>query len=227
MEYRDDTSRLDAFLDARQRAMTNLSRSRVLRAVALPMLADMARMGIIAIGIWGLLPVFHPRVVEIPVIDVTHSAVTVPDITMKPVEIQIPRVAPAPETSATAPRSPDERRFEDSKDWQDPSVVVRGRIVRQDGRGFVLATAEGEQSFYPAKIGPDGRPQPNLAVRSVIAPYLGDLCVCSQLQAGTFHCVALHDGEEHEIAQISVAGPTSGKPAIASSEILVRLEASR
>jgi hypothetical protein len=54
-----------------------------------------------------------------------------------------------------------------------------------------LATDEGETSFLPAKIGPDGRPQPNLAVRSVVAPYLGDLCFCSRQPAGTFHCVAL------------------------------------
>jgi hypothetical protein len=61
--------------------------------------------------------------------------------------------------------------------------VVRGRILRQDGRGFVLATDEGETSFFPAKIGPDGRPQPNLAVRSVVGPYLGDLCFARSANA--------------------------------------------
>jgi hypothetical protein len=204
----------------------------LLHAIWRPMLAGAAGAALVIACVWVTLPKVSYREIEVP--KVTMRDVTVPnivprDVTVdhlvpKDVEIDIPRIARAPETSAVAPRTPAERRFEDGKEWQDPSVVVRGRIVRQDGRGFVLATDEGETSFFPAKIGPDGRPQPNLAVRSVVAPYLGDLCFCSRLPAGTFHCVALHDGAETEIRQIPIPGPTSERPSVAASAILIRLE---
>jgi hypothetical protein len=220
-----DHSRVDAFMTARRRAM-------LLHAVWRPMLAGAIGAALVIAAIWVTLPKFSYREIDVP--RVTMRDVTVPNIVPhdvqvdhvvpKDVEIDVPRIARAPETSAVAPRTPEERRFEGSKDWQDPNVVVRGRILRQDGRGFVLATDEGETSFFLAKIGLDGRPQPNLAVRSIVAPYLGDLCFCSRLPPGTFHCVALHDGAETEIRQIPIPGPTSGKPAVAASAILIRLE---
>jgi hypothetical protein len=231
-----DFSRLDDWLRARreaeamkQRAVLNLARGEMARGFARPLLLGACGAAIVVLAAYVAVPTFRPKLVEIPVLDVTHTPVTVPDITMKPVEIPVPRTASVPETSAVTPRTPVERRFEDGKDWRDPSVVVRGRIVRQDGRGFVLATDEGETSFFPAKIGPDGRPVANLAVKSVVAPYLGDLCFCSRLPIGTFHCVALHNGVETAIAQVPIGG-TAARPltgASAPGMILVRLEVHR
>jgi hypothetical protein len=206
-----DTSRLDAYLAAHRRAT-------VLHALWRPVLAGAVASLAVSAAILAALPRFTVREVVIDHVvphDVSVDRVVPHDV---PIDIPIPR---APET---APRTLEERRFENGGDWRDPSVVVRGRIVRQDGRGFVLATDEGEQSFYPAKISPDGRPVPNLGVRSLVAPFLGDLCFCNRLPVGTFHCVALHDGAEAEIRQVPTTGPTSGKPAVASSAILIRLE---
>jgi hypothetical protein len=220
-----DFSRLDDWLRARreaeamrQRAVLSLARGEMARGFARPLLLGACGAAIVVLAAYVAVPTFRPKVVEIPVLDLTHAPVTVPDITMKPVEIPVPRA----ETPAIAPRTPEERRFEDGKGWQDS--IVRGRILRQDGRGFVLATEDGETAFYPAKIGPGGRPVANLAVRSVVAPYLGDLCFCSRLPIGTFHCFALHAGVQTVIPQIPIAGPTSGKPAFASSSLLIRLE---
>jgi hypothetical protein len=214
----NDFSRVDAYAAGRRRALQAREMWKPALAGALASLA-------VSAALWVVLPRFTVREVVVDHVvphDVSVDHVIPHDV---PIDIPIPRVVPtAPETSAVAPRTPAERRFEGGKDWQDPNVVVRGRIVRQEGRGFVLATDEGETSFFPAKIGPDGRPQPNLAVKSVVAPYLGDLCLCSQLPAGTFHCVALHGGVEAEIRQIPIPGPTSGKPALTASAILIRLE---
>jgi hypothetical protein len=218
MDEIDDTSRTDAYAASRRRIG-------LLHASWRPMLAGALASLAVSAAIWAVLPRFEVR--EVVVDRVVQHDVSVDHVIPRdvPIDIPIPRIAPAaPETSSTAPRTPTERRFEAGKDWQDPSVVVRGRILRQDGRGFVLATDEGEQSFYPARIGPDGRPMANLAVKSFITPFLGDLCFCSRLPAGTFHCVALHAGVETEIRQVPIAGPTSGKPAFASSSILIRLE---
>jgi hypothetical protein len=222
-DFRDDTSRLDAFLASRRRAT-------MLHALWRPVLAGAVASLAVSVAIWAVLPRFDVREVVVDHVvqhDVSVDHVIPHDV---PIDIPFPHVVPAaPETSAAAPRTPEERRFEAGKDWQDPSVVVRGRILRQDGRGFVLATDEGEQSFYPAKIGSDGRPVPNLAVRSVVAPYLGDLCFCSRLPIGTFHCVALHNGVETAIAQVPIGG-TAARPltgASAPGMILVRLEARR
>jgi hypothetical protein len=212
MDEIDDTSRTDAYA-------ANRRRIGLLHASWRPMLAGALASLVVSAAIWAVLPRFEVREVVVDHVvqrDVSVDHVIPHDV---PIDIPIPR---APETSAAAPRTPAERRFEDGKDWQDS--IVRGRILRQDGRGFVLDTDQGEQGFFPARIGPDGRPEANLAVRSVVAPYLGDLCFCSRLPIGTFHCFALHAGVETEIRQVPIAGPTSGKPAFASSSILIRLE---
>jgi hypothetical protein len=93
-----------------------------------------------------------------------------------------------------------------------------------------LVLAKEEVAFFPARLGEDGRPQNNPAVRVSVGPFLGDLGYCSPLPVGTYHCVALHAGVEAQIPQIPVGGtaarPLAGeKPAFASRMILVRLEA--
>jgi hypothetical protein len=235
MDEIHDTSRLDAYMRSRQRVA-------LLNAVWRPMLAGAAGAALVIAAVWVTLPKLSYRDVEIPRVSYKDAEVPriVPhDVTVDhviphdvPIDIPIPRLVPAaPEASAAAPRTPEERRFEDGKDWQ--SSTIRGRIVREEPpNGFVLATDEGETAFFPARLGPEGRPQNNSAVRVSVRPFLGDLGYCSPLPVGTYHCVALHAGVETQIPQIPVGGtaarPLTGeKPAFASGMILVRLEARR
>jgi hypothetical protein len=226
-DFRDDTSRLDAFLASRRRAA-------VLHAMWRPVLAGAVASLAVSAAIWVVLPRFEVREVvvdhvvqhetplEVP--KITMRPVEVPEITTHPVDIPIPHfVSPAPETSAaTAPRTPAERRFEDGDAWGDPSVMVRGRILREQDNGFVMATDEGEASFFPAKIGPNG-PEPNPGMKDLVAPYLGDLCACSQLPNKTYRCVALHDGAEIEIRQVPNGHPPAGgKPTRAPPAVVGR-----
>jgi hypothetical protein len=212
-----DWSRVDAYGAARRRANLALALWR-------PMLAGAAGAALVIACVYVTLPKVSYREIRIPVLDVTHQPVVVPEVTMKPVtvpdititthsvDIAVPRlVSPPPETSAaTAPRTPAERRFEDGKEWKDASVVVRGRLLREEGAGFVMDTAEGEASFFPARIGPNG-PEPDPGMKDLVAPYLGDLCACSQLPNKTFRCVVSHNGAETEIRQIPRGRP-GGKP---------------
>jgi hypothetical protein len=207
MEYRDDTSRLDAFLEARQRAMTNVSRSRVLQAVALPMLAGMAGMGIIAIGIWGLLPVFHPRIVEVPVLNVTHTPVTMPDITMKPVEIPVPRVEAAPQSKEAFVASPEYRMAE-----------LSGRIAGAYENGFRF---EDGQTFSPARI-VNGRIEPNASVFDDVSELIGAPAYCAPQPNGLYVCRAWREG--FGVVDIPVR-PVVRRPTRAPAVVVARPEA--
>ena len=64
-------------------------------------------------------------------------------------------------------------------------------------------TDSGEQSFYPAKIGADGKPELDPSTEDIVAPFIGDLARCNKLPVGTFACVALHEGQEVFIRQNS------------------------
>jgi hypothetical protein len=231
MDEIHDTSRLDAFMAARRRAA-------VLHALWRPLLAGALGAALVIAAVYVTLPKLSYREVEVPRVSYKDAEVPriVPhDVTVDhvvPHDVPIPRLVPAaPEASAAAPRTPEERRFEAGRDWQ--SSAIRGRIVREEPpNGFVLATDDGETAFFPARLGPDGRPQNNAAVRVSVRPFLGDLGYCSPLPVGTYHCVALHAGVETQIPQIPVGGtaarPLTGeKPAFASGMILVRLEANR
>jgi hypothetical protein len=96
---------------------------------------------------------------------------------------------PSPEA-----RTPAEERFVGTKDWSE--AVIRGRILRPDHNGFVLMTDSGEQSFYPARIGADGKPEPVPSAEDVVTPYIDDLAYCGRLPAGTYSCVVMHEGRE-------------------------------
>jgi hypothetical protein len=80
---------------------------------------------------------------------------------------------------------------------------VRGRIVREQENGFVLATDAGEVLFIPARIAA-GKIEADLTVRDVAAPFLGDLGYCRKFPVGTYSCVALHEGAESAIQQVPI-----------------------
>jgi hypothetical protein len=143
--------------------------------------------------------------VDVPKITITPHDVPVPNIVLVPheVEIDVPRVVTAP-TATPAPRSPQEEGFERSEGWRE--AVVRGRILREDRNGFVLATGEGEQSFYPVKVR-GGKALPDLSVKDVVEPYLDDLCFCRSLSTGVYECTALHAGREVAISQVPIGAP--------------------
>ena len=199
-----DFSRVDAFVAARRRTA-------FLHALWRPMLAGAAGAALIVGAVYVTLPKFSYREIEIP--RVTLRDVTVPNITMrdvsvnniipKDVVIEIPRMvesrSPTPSPEA---RTPDERRFASTKDWSE--AIIRGRILRPDRNGFVLMTDDGEQSFYPARIGADGKPELDSSAEDIVAPFIGDLARCNKLPVGTFECVALHGGEEVFIRQTPI-----------------------
>jgi hypothetical protein len=185
-----DTSRVDAFMAARRRAM-------MLHAVWRPMLAGAAGASLVIAAVWVTLPKIAYRDIEVPRI-VMRDAV-VPNIIAKDVEIDIPRIVAA----TPAPTNSAERAFEGTKGWSE--AVIRGRILRPDHNGFVLMTDAGEQGFYPAKIGAGGKIEPNPSVRDVVTSFIGALARCNQLPTGAYACVALgHDGRETAIAQAPI-----------------------
>jgi hypothetical protein len=156
--------------------------------------------------------VVTPVPVEVPKIAITPVPVDVPKITVKDVPIEIPRVvtspapaASAPVASAPLPRTPQEEGFERSTGWRE--AVIRGRILRPDGKGFILGTDAGEQGFYPAEVDAAGGVELRQAFKDDVAGLLGDLCACRKLPNGMYRCVALHQGAEVEVPQVPIGAP--------------------
>ena len=195
-----DFSRVDAFVAARRRTA-------FLHALWKPMLAGAAGAALVIGAVYVTLPKVSYREIEVP--KVTMRDVTVPNIIMrdvsvdhvvpKDVVIEIPRIV---ESSSPAPRSPEERAFASTTEWNE--AIIRGRIMRQDGAGFVLQTDAGEQGFYPAQIGADGKPELNPSAEDIVAPFIGYLARCNKLPVGTFECRALHEGREVFIRQTPI-----------------------
>jgi hypothetical protein len=59
--------------------------------------------------------------------------------------------------------------------------VVAGRLVRPEGNGFVLETAQGEKSFFPGKTGPTGRIIPNDDVYDDVTHLIRNLIRCAEI----------------------------------------------
>jgi hypothetical protein len=108
-------------------------------------------------------------------------------------------VAPSP-----LAKTPEERVFVGTPGWRD--AVVRGGIPRPDGRGFVMLTDTGEQSFSPAKIAPGGKIEPDPSLKDDVSAALGALAFCRQTPIGVFRCMG-HDGREAVIPEIPIGAP--------------------
>jgi hypothetical protein len=217
-----DFSRVDAFVAARRRTA-------FLHAVWRPMLAGAAGAALVIGAVWVTLPKISYREIVVDHVvprDVTVDHVVPRDVTVNnliphDVPIDIPRIV----TASPAPRTPEERAFVGTEGWKD--AVIRGRILRPDRNGFILATDDGEQGFYPARIGADGKPEPNPGVKDVVDAFMDDLGYCRKLPIGTFECVALHAGQEVFIEQTPIERPrraTEGPHALAETKTVAKGE---
>jgi hypothetical protein len=197
-----DHTRVDAFMAARRRAM-------VLHSLWRPMLAGSVGAVLVIAAVAIAQPRFTTREVVVdhvvqrdtPVDHVVPHDVTINNPIPHDVEIDIPRIV----TTAPTPTTPEERAFVGTEGWRD--AVIRGRILREDGNGFVLQTDAGPTGFYPAKIGPGGKLEFDPSVKDVVASFIGDLGYCRKLPIGTYACTALHDGRETAIAQAPIGAP--------------------
>ena len=198
-----DISRVDSYLRSRHRV-------EVLNSPWKPALAGaagaVAIIGAIVAGVWIAGPRFSYREIEIPKITVRDAPFVNHVPQDKPFDNYVPHeVGAAP---ALAPRTSEERTFEGSREWS--SADIRGRILRPAGKGFVLLTAAGEQSFFPSRLGADGKPETDEGMRDDVRGLLGDLAICRPTPNGLFQCVALKAGREVVIPEFSVK---RGQPA--------------
>jgi hypothetical protein len=130
--------------------------------------------------------------------------VTVPNIV--PHDVQVDHIVPRDVAPSPLAKMPEERVFVGTPGWRD--AVVRGRILRPDGRGFVMLTDMGEQSFSPAKIAPGGKIEPDPSLKDDVSAALGALAFCRQTPIGVFRCTALgHDGREVVIPELPIGAP--------------------
>jgi hypothetical protein len=198
-----DTSRVDNFLAARNRAM-------LWHAAWRPMLAGAVSASLIIAAVWVATPHFTVRDVDVPRIiyrdaEVPHIVtrdVAINNLVPHDVPIEIPRIVVA----TPAPTTPEERSFVATPGWK--GAVVRGRILGPDGNGFVMQTDDGEKSFYPAKVGADGKIKPNPTMKDVVTASIGALAYCRQTPTNAYACTALgRDGQEVEIPQVPIGEP--------------------
>ena len=203
-----DRSRVDAYAATRRRAMLAHSLWR-------PLLAGAAGAALVIIAVALAAPRFAFREMEVP--RITYRETEVPRITTREVqvdrliphdvEIAVPRlVEPAPATPSPLARTPQEEGFTTTPAWR--GAIVKGRILRADGLGFVMQTDEGEKSFFPARVGVDGKIEPNPSMRDDVRQALGHLAYCRQTPTTAYQCTALgRDGREVEIPQIPIGDP--------------------
>ena len=189
-----DTSRVDNFLAARNRAM-------VLHSVWRPLLAGAAGAALVIGAVAIAQPRFTTR--EVIVDHVVSRDVTINNLIPDDIPIEIPRIV----ATTPAPTTPEERSFVATPSWK--GAVVRGRIERAQGNGFLMMLADGsETSFSPVKVAPGGKIEPDPSLKDDVSNAIGALARCNQLPIGTYACVALgHDGREAVIPEIPIGSP--------------------
>jgi len=184
-----DTSRLDAFMAARRRAM-------VLHAVWRPMLAGAAGSALVIAAVWVTLPKISYREIEGAEGDdarrrgAQHSPAR-RDRGSCGAEGRRDR------HPAHHRRTPAEKAFIDSKAYAD--APMRGRIV--PSRSKRALSFDDGQDYVPTT--------PDMAADA--APYVGDFGLCSRIAGDEehFHCVALHNGAIVSIPQKPAVGTKS------------------
>jgi hypothetical protein len=198
-----DLSRVDAYAASRRRIA-------VFNASWKPALAGAAASLAVSAAIWVVLPKFSTREVVVDHVvqkDVTVDHITPHDVVInnvipRDVVVDIPRIV----TPSPLARTPAEQSFTSTEDWR--AADVRGRILREDRNGFILATDEGEKPFYPAKIGVGGKVEFDPSLKDVVTPFLGSLAFCRPTPIGVYQCTALaHDGREVAIPEVPIGAP--------------------
>jgi hypothetical protein len=185
MEFHDDTSRLDAFLKARQRAA-------MLHAAWRPILAGALASLAVSAAIFAVLPRFSVRDVEVPRVtfkdaDIPHIVpkdVEVDHVIPKSVEIEIPRLVAPRETPA--PTTPE--AFAASPEYK--SAEISGIIAGPYKNGFRL---ENGGVFTPAHL-INGHPEEVQDVYDDITGLIGQPAYCSPLPSGLYACRAWRPG---------------------------------
>jgi hypothetical protein len=163
------------------------------------MLAGAVGAGLVIACVALASPRFAYQVVEIPRIVTRDLSVNNPIPRDKPFDVPVPRLVPAsPEAASPLARNPAERRFVETPEWK--GAIVRGRILREDGNGFDLATEDGgETSFYPARLNAVGKVEDDEGMKDVVAPYLNDLAACRPMPTGVYICIAEQAGKEGRV----------------------------
>ena len=189
-----DYSRVDSYLRSRRRVA-------FLHAVWKPLLAGAVGAALVIGAVAIAQPRFTTR--EVVVDHVVQKDVAINNLVPHDVPIEIPRIVAA----TPAPATPEERSFVATPGWK--GAVVRGRIERAEGNGFVMMLADGsETSFSPVKVAPGGKIEPDPSLKDDVSNAIGALARCNQLPIGTYACVALgHDGREALIPEIPVGAP--------------------
>ena len=173
----------------------------VLHSVWRPLLAGAAGAALVIGAVAIAQPRFTTR--EVIVDHVVSRDVTINNLIPDDIPIEIPRIV----ATTPAPTTPEERSFVATPSWK--GAVVRGRIERAQGNGFLMMLADGsETSFSPVKVAPGGKIEPDPSLKDDVSNAIGALARCNQLPIGTYACVALgHDGREAVIPEIPIGSP--------------------
>ena len=202
MSEQHDFSRLDAYARTRQK-------------IALPkceLETDARRLpvgaGRVIACVAQASPRFAYQVVEIPRIVTRDLSVNNPIPRDKPFDVPVPASL---EAASPLAHNPAERRFVETPEWK--GAIVRGRILREDGNGFDLATEDGGQtSFYPARLNAVGKVEDDEGMKDVVAPHSERPCCMSACADWglSLHCRAR--GQAKFRSGKSRSSPREGRP---------------
>jgi hypothetical protein len=195
-EFRDDTSRLDAFLASRRRAA-------MLHALWKPVLAGAIASLAVSAAIWAVLPRFEVR--EVVVDHVVPHDVAVDHVVPKDVEVDhvVPHDVEVDRLISRAPpQTP--QAFIASEPFR--SALIKGRFAGPDRNGFKLDSG---QTFYPARLINGKVDLASDLLDDVSKLSIGDPIYCTPVAPeGLFECRAFHQGKIEQVIAIPVGRPS-------------------